>query len=371
MGEYIAALRAIFRTWETGEKLDHRGKYYNFTLMTPEFTPEKLGLPAPPIALAAVGPLDAEDRGAPGRQRPPARLRDPRLSGTGGPPPARRRARRRRQILRRIRNHRRRLHRHRPDQGSGARSGREDPLPGGLLRLHPRLSRRVRPARPVRSRRAPQRPVARRQMARDGGPGLRRRARPVLRPRPLRRAGRGGGAPLRRPGRYGVAGLPARGSGRRHGAPWWRRSRRSRTISPASPPPEQLSLPPCGGGPGWGVPAAQGRVPRTPPTPTLPRKGGGRSKPRRLRPPRAGGTFARKRTGGCHGEGRGYSTTGRGSRASPPTGRSWKRAPRSPSSPTPSPAKTPPPPRWPISRSCWRCANAPGSPPRCSSGCRS
>ena len=57
MGEYIAALRAIFRTWETGEKLDHRGKYYNFTLMTPEFTPPKLGLPAPPIALAAVGPL--------------------------------------------------------------------------------------------------------------------------------------------------------------------------------------------------------------------------------------------------------------------------------------------------------------------------
>ena len=57
MGEYIAALRAIFRTWETGEKLDHRGKYYNFTLMTPEFTPEKLGLPAPPVALAAVGPL--------------------------------------------------------------------------------------------------------------------------------------------------------------------------------------------------------------------------------------------------------------------------------------------------------------------------
>ncbi|MGH7042125.1 MAG: TIGR03617 family F420-dependent LLM class oxidoreductase [Acetobacteraceae bacterium] len=57
MGEYVAALGAIFRCWETGEKLDYRGKYYNFTLMTPEFTPEKLGLPAPPVALAAVGPL--------------------------------------------------------------------------------------------------------------------------------------------------------------------------------------------------------------------------------------------------------------------------------------------------------------------------
>ena len=57
MGEYIASLRAIFRCWEQGEKLDYRGKYYNFTLMTPEFTPEKLGLAPPPIALAAVGPL--------------------------------------------------------------------------------------------------------------------------------------------------------------------------------------------------------------------------------------------------------------------------------------------------------------------------
>ena len=57
MGEYIQALRAIFRCWETGEKLDYRGKYYNFTLMTPEFSPGPQGLPLPRIALAAVGPL--------------------------------------------------------------------------------------------------------------------------------------------------------------------------------------------------------------------------------------------------------------------------------------------------------------------------
>ena len=57
MGEYIAALRAIFRAWETGEKLDYRGKHYSFTLMTPEFTPPPLGLPPPAVALAAVGPL--------------------------------------------------------------------------------------------------------------------------------------------------------------------------------------------------------------------------------------------------------------------------------------------------------------------------
>lgn len=57
MGEYIEALRAIFRCWEFGEKLSYQGRHYTFTLMTPEFTPPRTGLPLPPIALAAVGPL--------------------------------------------------------------------------------------------------------------------------------------------------------------------------------------------------------------------------------------------------------------------------------------------------------------------------
>ena len=57
MGEYVEALRAIFRCWEFGEKLSYRGKHYNFTLMTPEFSPGRLDLPLPPIAMAAVGPL--------------------------------------------------------------------------------------------------------------------------------------------------------------------------------------------------------------------------------------------------------------------------------------------------------------------------
>jgi probable F420-dependent oxidoreductase len=56
MGEYIQALRAIWRTWETGEKLDYRGKFYNFTLMTPEFSPTPAKLPMVPIMIAAVGP---------------------------------------------------------------------------------------------------------------------------------------------------------------------------------------------------------------------------------------------------------------------------------------------------------------------------
>jgi probable F420-dependent oxidoreductase len=57
LGEYVEALRAIFRCWEFGEKLNYQGKYYNFTLMTPEFSPGPQGLPLPPIAMAAVGPL--------------------------------------------------------------------------------------------------------------------------------------------------------------------------------------------------------------------------------------------------------------------------------------------------------------------------
>jgi probable F420-dependent oxidoreductase len=57
LGEYVEALRAIFRCWEHKEKLSYKGKYYNFSLMTPEFSPPAQGLPMPPVAMAAVGPL--------------------------------------------------------------------------------------------------------------------------------------------------------------------------------------------------------------------------------------------------------------------------------------------------------------------------
>jgi probable F420-dependent oxidoreductase len=57
MGEYAEALRAIFRCWQTGEKLNYQGKHYQFSLMTPEFSPGPQDVPAPPISIAAVGPL--------------------------------------------------------------------------------------------------------------------------------------------------------------------------------------------------------------------------------------------------------------------------------------------------------------------------
>lgn len=54
--EYVEALRAIWRRWEKGEKLDYQGEHYRFTLMTPEFSPPATGLPPVPVSVAAVGP---------------------------------------------------------------------------------------------------------------------------------------------------------------------------------------------------------------------------------------------------------------------------------------------------------------------------
>jgi probable F420-dependent oxidoreductase len=56
MKEYVESLRAIWRCWELGEPLDYQGEHYQFTLMTPEFTPPKSELPMVPIYLAAVRP---------------------------------------------------------------------------------------------------------------------------------------------------------------------------------------------------------------------------------------------------------------------------------------------------------------------------
>jgi len=53
--DYVRALRAIWRCWETGEKLDYRGENYKLTLMTPDFSPEPTGLPMVPVTIAAVG----------------------------------------------------------------------------------------------------------------------------------------------------------------------------------------------------------------------------------------------------------------------------------------------------------------------------
>jgi probable F420-dependent oxidoreductase len=56
--EYIESLRAIFKCWsEGGTKLSYQGKYYNFSLMTPFFTPPEHSHPNIPIYIAGVNKL--------------------------------------------------------------------------------------------------------------------------------------------------------------------------------------------------------------------------------------------------------------------------------------------------------------------------
>jgi probable F420-dependent oxidoreductase len=53
--EYIQSLRAIFKCWsEGGSRLSFQGKYYNFSLMTPFFTPPRHDHPNVPIWIAGV-----------------------------------------------------------------------------------------------------------------------------------------------------------------------------------------------------------------------------------------------------------------------------------------------------------------------------
>jgi probable F420-dependent oxidoreductase len=54
--EYVQALRAIWDCWQNGTRLDYQGRHYQFTLMTPNFTPEPLSCAPPRVAIAAVGP---------------------------------------------------------------------------------------------------------------------------------------------------------------------------------------------------------------------------------------------------------------------------------------------------------------------------
>ncbi len=57
MEEMITAIRAIWQSWQTGERLNFRGDFYRHTLMTPMFSPGPIDVPPPPILISAVGPL--------------------------------------------------------------------------------------------------------------------------------------------------------------------------------------------------------------------------------------------------------------------------------------------------------------------------
>ena len=61
--EYVQALKAIWSAWETGERLNYEGKHYQFTLMTPFFSPGPGEFPPPPVFAAAVNAYNCQVAG--------------------------------------------------------------------------------------------------------------------------------------------------------------------------------------------------------------------------------------------------------------------------------------------------------------------
>ena len=57
MREFVLALRAIWTSWQTGERLHFTGEFYSHTLMPPLFRPAPNPHGTPPVLVAAVGPL--------------------------------------------------------------------------------------------------------------------------------------------------------------------------------------------------------------------------------------------------------------------------------------------------------------------------
>jgi probable F420-dependent oxidoreductase len=52
--EMIQAIRAFWKAWQTGERLNYRGEYFKHTLMSPFFTPGPIPHPEIPIYIAGV-----------------------------------------------------------------------------------------------------------------------------------------------------------------------------------------------------------------------------------------------------------------------------------------------------------------------------
>jgi probable F420-dependent oxidoreductase len=63
MREFILAMRAIWDSWNTGDKLEFRGEFYTHTLMNPFFNPGTNPYGPPKVFLAAVGELMTEVAG--------------------------------------------------------------------------------------------------------------------------------------------------------------------------------------------------------------------------------------------------------------------------------------------------------------------
>jgi probable F420-dependent oxidoreductase len=57
MRDMVGAIKAIWHSWETGDKLCYEGEFYQHTLMSPTFSPAANPHGMPKIYIAGVGPL--------------------------------------------------------------------------------------------------------------------------------------------------------------------------------------------------------------------------------------------------------------------------------------------------------------------------
>ena len=62
--EYMQSLRAIFNSFQTGERLNFEGEYYQFTKLQPFFNPGPIDHPNIPVLAGAVGPAMTKMVGA-------------------------------------------------------------------------------------------------------------------------------------------------------------------------------------------------------------------------------------------------------------------------------------------------------------------
>ena len=60
MREMVIAIKAIWDSWNGGEKLNFQGEFYSHTLSSPMFSPVDMPYGAPKIFLAGVGPKMTE-----------------------------------------------------------------------------------------------------------------------------------------------------------------------------------------------------------------------------------------------------------------------------------------------------------------------
>lgn len=60
MREMVQAIRAIWHSWDSAERLNFKGEFYQHTLMSPTFSPAASELPRPKIFVAGVGPRMTE-----------------------------------------------------------------------------------------------------------------------------------------------------------------------------------------------------------------------------------------------------------------------------------------------------------------------